>query len=73
MEAVQESIKLALEKVANREKKLPENFIGKDGFSITKACSKYIQSLIQGESYPPYVNGVPNYSKLKLKTIKKLK
>lgn len=65
--------KIALEKVANREKKLPENFIGKDGFSITKACSKYIQSLIQGESYPPYLNGVPNYSKLKLKTIKKLK
>ena len=65
--------KIPLGKVANRERKLPRNFIGRDGFSITKTCAKYIQSLINGESFPPFINGIPNYSKLKLKTIKKLK
>ena len=65
--------KIPLGKVANRERKLPRNFIARDGFSITKTCAKYIQSLINGESFPPFINGIPNYSKLKLKTIKKLK
>ena len=65
--------KIALTKVANKEKKLPRNFINKDGFGITSACFKYIQTLIDGESFPPFINGIPDYSKLELKTIKKLK
>ena len=64
---------IPLTKVANKEKKLPSNFINKDGFGITRACCNYIQSLIDGECFPPFVNGIPDYSKLKLKTIKKLK
>ena len=65
--------KIPLGKVANKEKKLPSNFISKDGFSITTICRKYILSLIDGESIPPFVNGIPNYSKLELREIKKLK
>lgn len=65
--------KVSLVEVANKEKKLPNNYIGSDGYSITSVCYKYIQSLIDGESYPPFVKGIPDYSKLKLKTIKKLK
>jgi 6-phosphofructokinase len=50
-----------LSTVANHEKTLPENFISEDGMHITKACQDYLAPLIQGESYPTYINGVPEY------------
>ena len=54
-----------LSKVANIEKEMPEDFISEDGMGITQACRRYLQPLIQGEAYPPYVNGLPDYVKLK--------
>ncbi len=54
-----------LSKVANIEKKMPRSFITKEGFGITKKAREYFQPLIQGEDYPPYKNGVPQYAKLK--------
>ncbi|MEO8401079.1 MAG: 6-phosphofructokinase [Gammaproteobacteria bacterium] len=54
-----------LEKVANVEIGLPRDFITEDGFGITEKCRRYLQPLIQGEDYPPYKNGLPNYVKLK--------
>jgi len=54
-----------LEKVANVEKKMPKNFITRDGFGITQACRDYLEPLIAGEDYPPYKNGIPQYAKLK--------
>ncbi|MEO8467705.1 MAG: 6-phosphofructokinase [Gammaproteobacteria bacterium] len=57
--------KVALAKVANREKMMPRNFITKDGFGITAACRKYLAPLIQGEDYPPYSKGLPSYVSLK--------
>jgi 6-phosphofructokinase 1 len=51
--------------VANREKKLPRNFITDDGFGITAACRRYLQPLIGGEDYPPYRQGLPAYVTLK--------
>lgn len=60
--------------VANQEKKLPRNFITKDGFHITPRCRDYLLPLIQGEDYPPYENGLPRYIQLKQhKVAKKLK
>ncbi|MBA2689740.1 MAG: 6-phosphofructokinase, partial [Burkholderiales bacterium] len=47
--------------VANREKKMPANFITKDGFGITANCRKYLAPLIAGEDYPPFKNGLPDY------------
>src|SRR5690606_23855027 len=58
-----------LARVANREKKLPRRFIGRDGFSITEACRRYLEPLIRGEAYPPYRNGLPDYVKLKAKPV----
>lgn len=52
---------VALDKVANQERKMPREFITEDGFHITKACRDYILPLIQGEDYPPYKNGLPDY------------
>jgi 6-phosphofructokinase len=54
-----------LEQVANVEKKMPRNFISRDGFGITEACRDYLSPLIAGEDYPPYKNGMPQYVRLK--------
>ena len=51
--------------VANQEKAMPPEFISDDGFGITPACRRYLEPLIQGESYPPYVAGMPDYVRLK--------
>lgn len=56
---------VALSKVANREKKMPANFISKDGYHITQKCRDYFLPLLQGEAYPPYKNGLPDYVQLK--------
>ena len=61
-----------LEKVANTEKKLPKNFITKDGFSITRKCKEYINEMILGEDIPPFKKGLPDYAKLQLKQTKKI-
>lgn len=54
-----------LSKVANVEKMLPREYITEDGFGITAACREYLTPLIQGEDYPPYKNGLPDYVTLK--------
>jgi ATP-dependent phosphofructokinase / diphosphate-dependent phosphofructokinase len=54
-----------LASIANKEKKLPRNFITADGFGITGLCRRYLKPLIGGESYPPYRDGLPNYITLK--------
>lgn len=51
--------------VANQEKTMPAEFIRDDGFGITDACRRYLNPLIQGEAYPPYINGIPDYVRLK--------
>ena len=61
----------SLDNVANVERMLPKNFIKSNGFEITRSCKEYISNLIQGEDYPSYDNGFPQYTKLECKTIKK--
>ncbi len=60
-----------LEAVANMEKKMPREFISDDGFAITPPCREYLQPLIVGEDYPPYVNGLPKYVELKNQSVPK--
>ncbi len=54
-----------LSEVANREKKVPREYISPDGFAITEACRRYLEPLVAGESYPPYRNGLPDYVRIK--------
>ena len=54
-----------LSKVANREHTLPKAYISKNGLNITAACENYMRPLIEGEDYPPYEKGLPNYVKMK--------
>lgn len=60
-----------LDKVANREKQMPRKFISADGYSITQACRNYLTSLIEGEDYPPYHEGLPRYVRLKNSQVRK--
>ena len=59
-----------LARIANKEKMLPKRYITKDGFGITAAARRYLEPLIRGEDYPPYVNGLPNYVTLKNVAVK---
>jgi 6-phosphofructokinase len=59
-----------LKDVANVEKKMPRDFITADGFGITPQCKTYLEPLIQGEAYPPYLNGLPVYVRLKNEIVK---
>ena len=60
-----------LSKVANVEKKMPRNFITRDGFGITQKAREYLQPLIAGEDYPRYKSGLPEYVTLKNQLIPK--
>ncbi len=55
-----------LDQIANRERKLPENYIREDGFGITAAARRYLEPLIRGEAPPPYRrDGLPAYVALR--------
>jgi 6-phosphofructokinase 1 len=63
-----------LSEVANQEKKMPIHYITDDGFGITQDCRDYLSPLINGESFPPFENGLPKVAKLKNELVaKKLK
>ena len=66
-----EIIAAPLNDIANREKKMPRDFISEDGFHITQKCRNYLQPLIEGEAYPPYVNGLPDYVRLNNVAVRK--
>ena len=55
----------SLADVANQEKFMPRDFISDDGFGITPECVAYLKPLIQGEDYPAYRDGLPDYVTLK--------
>lgn len=54
-----------LKDVANREKKVPRDFVTADGFNITAKCRRYLAPLIRGEDPPPFRDGLPVYAKLR--------
>ena len=60
-----------LSDIANVEKIMPRRYISRDGFSITEEAREYFFPLIQGEDYPEYKNGIPQYARLKKQLEKK--
>jgi 6-phosphofructokinase 1 len=42
---------------------MPRDYITADGFHITAKCRQYLQPLIQGEDFPPFKNGLPDYAR----------
>ena len=59
-----------LGRIANKEKMVPRRYITKDGYGITAAGRRYLEPLIRGEDYPPYVNGLPKVAKLRMRPVK---
>jgi 6-phosphofructokinase 1 len=57
--------------VANIEIKMPADYISDDGFFITERCREYLSPLLQGEDYPSYTNGLPDYVVLKKQKVAK--
>jgi len=57
--------------VANKEKFMPADFISEDGFGITAKCRAYLAPLIEGEDYPKYKDGLPDYTRLKNAAVKR--
>jgi 6-phosphofructokinase len=54
-----------LDRVANVEKKLPRDFISADSFGITAKARRYLSPLVRGEDFPPFVDGLPRYVRLR--------
>ena len=50
-------------KIANQVKFVPREFINAEENGVTDECCKYIQPLTVGESYPEYVDGMPEFFK----------
>lgn len=50
-----------LSEVANREKKIPLSWIGRDGHSLEEEALAYLRPLIQGEYSCDFVDGLPQY------------
>jgi 6-phosphofructokinase 1 len=63
--------KAPLDQVANQEKMMPRRFITPDGFGITAAARRYLAPLIQGEDYPRYRDGLPDYVSLRNAPVRK--
>jgi 6-phosphofructokinase 1 len=53
---------IELSNVANHTKYLPKEFIGDNIMSVNENFYNYASPLINGEFYPKYKNGIPNYS-----------
>lgn len=53
-------------KVANKEKKIPKEWINEAGNFVTKECIEYMRPLICGENEIPHKNGLPQYSRLNM-------
>lgn len=53
-----------MKNIANKEKKVPDNYITSDGYHITDEFRMYCQPLIEGEDYPPFQHGLPDYTRL---------
>lgn len=60
-----------LASVANIERTLPADFIREDGFHITPKARTYLLPLIQGEAFPPFSNGLPDYQHFSLDCLEK--
>ena len=50
-------VEVPLSEVGDQEKRLPPEFIGADGFSVTPAFLDYVRPLMEGERIPPFKDG----------------
>ncbi len=56
---------IGLHEVANKEKKVPDEWITPDGTGVTQGFIDYALPLIQGATELPFEDGLPRFAKLK--------
>lgn len=56
---------IGLHEVANKEKKIPDEWITPDGIGLTQDFIDYALPLIQGDTNLPFEDGLPRFAKLK--------
>jgi len=54
-----------LAEVANREARMPADYIDAENLFVTEAALRYLRPLIAGEDYPPYRDGLPDHAHLR--------
>lgn len=62
---------IELEKVANLEKRVPDEFITEDGMDVTEAALDYLRPLVQGERPIPFKNGLPDFATIEFTLVDK--
>ena len=60
---------VALGKLMNRARALPRRYLSADGFRLTPAGRRYFLPLIAGEAFPPFANGLPVHTQLKMTVV----
>lgn len=55
---------ILLDEIAGKERLMPKGFLSEDQLHVSASCIDYLKPLIQGEIYPNFVNGIPDYSQL---------
>lgn len=65
-----EIVPAALADIANRERKLPAAYIRDDGYGITRAARRYLAPLIAGEAPLRWIDGLPEYVRLKNRAVR---
>lgn len=53
-----------IREIANREKKVPDEWITAEGNNVTEACVSYLRPLIRGELSSEFEDGLPVYLRL---------
>ena len=56
---------IPLDDVANTERKIPREWINEEGNGLLPPFLNYILPLLEGESCPPMIKGIPRFAKLK--------
>ena len=56
---------IGLHEVANKEKKIPDEWITPDGIGLKQEFIDYALPLIQGDTNLPFEEGLPRFAKLK--------
>lgn len=55
---------ISLSEVIGKEKSLPTNYYNPDNYEVTQDFAQYCKPLVEGEDYPLYFEGLPQYGHL---------
>ena len=57
--------------IAVKERRLPRRFMSRDGLHLSAAGRAYLAPLVEGEDFPPFKGGLPQYPDLRLERVRR--